>query len=79
MENKQKFWLTVLLVALAAFFYSGIEILAKHSDWSEFRTPVGTSDLFRIGFAVVSAVTAALNIDISKILNLLKGKSNDLG
>ena len=79
MNNSQKFWLTVFLVAFAAFFYSGIEILAKHSDWSEFKTPVGTSDLFRIGFAVVTAVTAALNIDISKVLGMLKGKSNDLG
>lgn len=62
--NGQGKWVVLLLVAAAVFFYQGAEMLAQHSDWTDFKTPAGVGEIFTVLAAVVAAVAAALKIDL---------------
>ena len=74
MNRAQQGWLLFLLVAAAVFFYQGGEMLAQHSDWSDFRTPAGVGEVFTLLAAVIGAVAAALKIDLPHVLTVFKQK-----
>lgn len=72
MNKTQQGWGLLLLVALAVFFYQGGEMLAEHSDWSDFKTPAGVGEVFTLLAAVVGAVAAALKIDLPNLLRAMR-------
>jgi hypothetical protein len=72
MDKKQTFFILVFVSGLGAFFYFGSEVLAKHSDWNSFSTPMGMSDIFRVLASVTATVGAALGINLSEIIKGLK-------
>lgn len=75
MKDTQKLALTVFLAGLTAFFYFGAEILAKHTAWTDFQTPVGMSDIFGLFASVCFAVGGALGMDTIGILRKVTGNT----
>jgi hypothetical protein len=69
---QQKLSIIVFIAGLAAFFYFGQEVLAKHTDWNSFSTPVGMSDIFGVGLGVTGAVGGALGINITGIVKSMR-------
>ena len=74
MTNGQRVWLSVFLVGLGAFFYFGGEILARHSDWAEFRTPAGVGEVFGLGASVVMAIAGALGLKTELVTQFFRRK-----
>ena len=68
--NSQRTYGLVFLVAAAAFFYFGGEMLAKHSSWSDFKDPPGVAEIFGLLASVIGAVAAAFKIDLGLVRGL---------
>lgn len=75
-ETTQTRWMVVFVLAAGAFFYFGSEILMKHTDWGDFKTPPGVGEIFGLFASVSFVVAAALNIDILTFINRLRSGRN---
>lgn len=69
----QRGYLAVFIIAAAAFFYFGGEMLAKHTAWSDFQTPAGVGEVFGLLGSTCGAVGAALKIDLDFVKRFYGG------
>ena len=63
-DVKQRSYLAIFIIAGAAFFYFGGEMLKNHTAWSEFSTPAGVGEVFGLLASTLGTVGAALKIDL---------------
>lgn len=66
--------LSAVFVGWVAFIYQMSEMLAKHTDWNQFRTPPGVSEILTAMFFALLAFGGALFADFEKLLALIKGR-----
>jgi len=76
-QTRQKVALTVFLAGLAAFFYFGSGILAKHTAWTDFQSPAGVGEIFGLGFSVVVTIGGALGINVIDLLRKVTKSQDD--
>lgn len=72
MNRAQQGWIVTFVVAAAAFFYFGGEMLSNHTDWAEFKTPAGVGEIFGLFASVLGVVAAALKIDLPNLMSFLR-------
>lgn len=72
LPTHQRVWGGVLVIALAALFYSAHDMLSKHTTWNDFSTPAGVGEVFWCFFVVALAVAAALKIEIPAFTGAIK-------
>jgi len=72
-STHQRGYLAVFIIAAAAFFYFGGEMLARHSDWNEFSTPAGVGEIFGLLASTFGTVGAALKIDLDFVKRFYGG------
>ncbi len=73
-STSQKVSGIVFIAGLFTFFYFGSEMLAKHTAWTDFKTPVGVGDIFGLFASVTASIGGALGVNVSKMLNYFGSK-----
>ena len=67
---KDKSLALAVLAGTIGFFYQLSEVLTRHTAWTEFSKPAGMGELLFAMVCGLSAIAAALGLNVS---NLLRG------
>lgn len=63
--NQKMSW-SLFVVGGGVALYQFSEVLSRHSDWQEFTTPAGVSELMVAAAATVVAMAGALGIQLPR-------------
>ena len=72
-DGQQRGYLAIFIIAAAAFFYFGGEMLKNHTSWNEFSTPAGVGEVFGLFASTLGVVAAALKLDLGFVKRLYGG------
>jgi hypothetical protein len=63
--NQKLSW-SLLLIGAGVMLYQFSEVLSRHSEWGDFSTPAGVSELLLAAAGTVAALAGALGVQLPR-------------